>query len=82
MGAGEAIEIYKEVGYPTDVSRRFDLAHMTGTHAIGHTRMATEVGRDDARRASLLDRPRPVPRAQRLAVEPQQPAPRARSTTA
>jgi glutamate synthase domain-containing protein 1 len=42
MGTGEAIEIYKEVGLPTDVSRRFDLALMTGTHAIGHTRMATE----------------------------------------
>jgi methylamine---glutamate N-methyltransferase subunit A len=42
MGAGDAIEIYKEVGYPTDVSKRFDLASMAGTHAIGHTRMATE----------------------------------------
>jgi methylamine---glutamate N-methyltransferase subunit A len=42
LGAGEAIEIYKEVGYPTEVSERFDLQHMTGTHAIGHTRMATE----------------------------------------
>jgi glutamate synthase domain-containing protein 1 len=42
MGSGEAIEIYKEVGYPTDVAKRFDLAHMKGTHAIGHTRMATE----------------------------------------
>src|SRR4051794_18872998 len=28
MGAGEAIEIYKEVGYPTDVSKRFALAAM------------------------------------------------------
>jgi methylamine---glutamate N-methyltransferase subunit A len=42
MGAGDAIEIYKEVGYPTDVARRFDLAGMHGTHGIGHTRMATE----------------------------------------
>jgi methylamine---glutamate N-methyltransferase subunit A len=42
MGAGDAIEIYKEVGYPTDVARRFDLAKMSGTHGIGHTRMATE----------------------------------------
>jgi len=42
MGIGEAIEMYKEVGYPTDVSKRFDLAHMQGSHAIGHTRMATE----------------------------------------
>jgi methylamine---glutamate N-methyltransferase subunit A len=42
MAAGSAIEIYKEVGYPTSVAERFDLAAMSGTHAIGHTRMATE----------------------------------------
>ena len=43
MATGTSIEIYKEVGYPTDVSKRFDLEHMSGTHAIGHTRMATEL---------------------------------------
>jgi glutamate synthase domain-containing protein 1 len=42
MGVGERIEIYKEVGYPTEVSERFGLADMTGSHGIGHTRMATE----------------------------------------
>lgn len=42
MSAGEGIEIYKEVGLPKDVAARFDVAHMTGTHGIGHTRMATE----------------------------------------
>lgn len=42
MGAGEAMEIYKEVGFPTTVSDRFGLEKMTGTHGIGHTRMATE----------------------------------------
>ncbi len=42
MAAGERIEIYKEVGYPTDVAERFDLSKMRGTHGIGHTRMATE----------------------------------------
>ena len=42
MAAGDAIEIYKEVGYPTEVAERFDLDTMTGTHGIGHTRMATE----------------------------------------
>lgn len=42
MATGDAIEIYKEVGYPNEVAKRFDLKHMTGTHAIGHTRMATE----------------------------------------
>ena len=42
MGTGDTIEIYKEVGYPTDVAKRFELDAMTGTHGIGHTRMATE----------------------------------------
>ncbi|AZO19728.1 MULTISPECIES: glutamine amidotransferase [unclassified Mesorhizobium] len=42
MGVGEAIEIYKEVGLPADVVKRFDLARMGGSHGIGHTRMATE----------------------------------------
>ncbi len=42
MSAGESIEIFKEVGLPRDVARRFDVAKMTGTHGIGHTRMATE----------------------------------------
>ena len=42
MSAGEEIEIYKEVGLPKDVAARFDIAKMTGTHGIGHTRMATE----------------------------------------
>jgi len=42
MSAGDSIEIFKEVGLPKDVARRFDLAKMTGTHGIGHTRMATE----------------------------------------
>ncbi|WP_157216985.1 class II glutamine amidotransferase [Flavisphingomonas formosensis] len=41
-GSGKRIELYKEVGLPGDVARRFDLAGMSGTHGIGHTRMATE----------------------------------------
>ncbi len=42
MSVGESIEIYKEVGYPTGVAAQFELSAMSGTHAIGHTRMATE----------------------------------------
>lgn len=42
VGSGSRMEIYKEVGLPIEVSDRFDLACMSGTHAIGHTRMATE----------------------------------------
>lgn len=42
IGAGQRIELYKEVGLPADVATRFGLAGMSGTHGIGHTRMATE----------------------------------------
>lgn len=42
MSAGDTIEIYKEVGLPRDVAARFELSQMSGTHGIGHTRMATE----------------------------------------
>ncbi|AZO05833.1 MULTISPECIES: glutamine amidotransferase family protein [unclassified Mesorhizobium] len=42
MGAGEAVEIYKEVGLPETVIDRFHVRSMSGTHGIGHTRMATE----------------------------------------
>lgn len=42
MSTGERIEIFKEVGAPRDVANRFGVARMSGTHGIGHTRMATE----------------------------------------
>ena len=42
MGAGDSVEIYKEVGLPKDVVARFDVRSMGGSHGIGHTRMATE----------------------------------------
>lgn len=42
VGLGERMEIYKEVGLPAQISARFALESMSGTHAIGHTRMATE----------------------------------------
>jgi glutamate synthase domain-containing protein 1 len=42
VGRGRRMEVYKEVGRPETVAERFGLAAMTGTHAIGHTRMATE----------------------------------------
>lgn len=42
MSVGRRIEIMKEVGSPANVLGRFNVRHMTGSHAIGHTRMATE----------------------------------------
>jgi len=42
ISVGRRMELYKEVGHPTEVAERFGFAQMCGTHAIGHTRMATE----------------------------------------
>jgi glutamate synthase domain-containing protein 1 len=42
MSVGNRMEIYKDVGKPGEIARRYGLASMQGTHAIGHTRMATE----------------------------------------
>jgi glutamate synthase domain-containing protein 1 len=42
MSAGEAIEIYKEAGHPADFLERFAFSELSGSHALGHTRMATE----------------------------------------
>ena len=75
VGAGAAMEIYKDVGDPAAVARRFGLAEMAGTHAIGHTRMATESSVTTRGAHPSFHRPRRVPRPQRLAVQPQQSAP-------
>ena len=42
MSAGKSIEILKGVGLPGEVATRYKLSNMRGSHAIGHTRMATE----------------------------------------
>lgn len=42
MSSGSAIEIYKQVGRPTSFVDTFAIADFEGTHALGHTRMATE----------------------------------------
>ena len=42
MSVGHQLEIYKETDLPTEVLEAFDVPAMSGSHAIGHTRMATE----------------------------------------
>jgi len=42
MSAGQSIEIYKEKGDPREFVKRFGLRTLGATHALGHTRMATE----------------------------------------
>ncbi len=42
LSHGSQIELYKSVGDPDLVADRYDLKSRSGTHAIAHTRMATE----------------------------------------
>jgi amidophosphoribosyltransferase len=42
LSQGQSIEIFKGVGDPNRIAERLELAARTGSHAIGHTRMATE----------------------------------------
>src|SRR5262249_92194 len=42
IGHGRKLELYKRTGLPQAVASSFDLSAMGGTHALAHTRMATE----------------------------------------
>ena len=42
LSAGKSMEVFKGVGDPAEVGKRFGLESCAGTHAITHTRMATE----------------------------------------
>jgi len=42
LAAGRAMDIYKDIGHPAAVAERYDFSALTGTHLVGHTRMATE----------------------------------------
>ena len=42
LSLGRALELIKDLGDAGGVARQYDLGGFQGTHAIGHTRMATE----------------------------------------
>jgi glutamate synthase domain-containing protein 1 len=42
LSAGQSIEMFKDVGAPSALVKRYAVSAMKGTHAVGHTRMATE----------------------------------------
>jgi amidophosphoribosyltransferase len=42
LSAGRSIDIYKDIGHPADVAKRYQFTGLAGTHLVGHTRMATE----------------------------------------
>jgi amidophosphoribosyltransferase len=42
LSVGQSIDLYKDVGAPADIARRYRFADLRGTHLVAHTRMATE----------------------------------------
>ncbi|MEK6260384.1 MAG: amidophosphoribosyltransferase [Planctomycetota bacterium] len=42
LSTGRAMDVYKDEGHPADIARRYHFTQLTGTHGVGHTRMATE----------------------------------------
>jgi glutamate synthase domain-containing protein 1 len=42
LSTGRAIDLYKDIGTPAQVAERYDFTHLSGSHLVGHTRMATE----------------------------------------
>ena len=42
LSAGRSIDLYKDIGLPAEVAERYGFRHFTGSHLVGHTRMATE----------------------------------------
>jgi glutamate synthase domain-containing protein 1 len=42
LSVGQSIDLYKDVGAPADIARRYRFGELEGTHLVGHTRMATE----------------------------------------
>jgi glutamate synthase domain-containing protein 1 len=42
LSVGRSIEVYKDVGHPNETASRYGFGRLAGTHAVAHTRMATE----------------------------------------
>jgi glutamate synthase domain-containing protein 1 len=42
LSVGRLIDVYKDEGRPAEIARRYHFAELTGSHCVGHTRMATE----------------------------------------
>jgi len=42
LSIGQSIDLYKDVGAPAEIARRYEFSRLKGSHLVGHTRMATE----------------------------------------
>ncbi|MDR1646476.1 MAG: glutamine amidotransferase family protein [Zoogloeaceae bacterium] len=42
LSTGKSIDLYKDIGTPAEVAKRYAFGKLKGSHLVGHTRMATE----------------------------------------
>ncbi|MBM4076494.1 MAG: amidophosphoribosyltransferase [Planctomycetes bacterium] len=42
LSVGRSIDLFKDEGHPRDIAARYQFPKLNATHAVGHTRMATE----------------------------------------
>ena len=42
LSVGRSIEVYKDIGHPADIAKRYGFRDLVGSHVVAHTRMATE----------------------------------------
>ena len=42
LGVGRSMDVYKDVGRASEIAARLGFERLSGTHCVGHTRMATE----------------------------------------
>ena len=42
LSVGRSIDVYKDEGHPCEIAERYHFASLSGSHCVGHTRMATE----------------------------------------
>ena len=49
LSVGKSIDLYKDTGTPAQVAERYGFSRLSGSHLVGHTRMATETAVTPAR---------------------------------
>lgn len=49
LSVGKSIDLYKDTGTPGQVAERYGFSRLSGSHLVGHTRMATETAVTPAR---------------------------------
>jgi glutamate synthase domain-containing protein 1 len=42
LSVGRSIDVYKDLGHPCELAKRYHFDKLNGSHLVGHTRMATE----------------------------------------